>query len=292
MIVHSLHKVAHNLKLPAFTLSFFLLGLLTSLPEITIGITAIAVGDPTIYVGNLIGGIVVLFLLIIPLMGLTNNGVSVPKQLDGFLIILILLVSFLPTFFVRDNQVTILESVISICAYGSLGVYFTKKQAVLERLKNNLKIKRKINTFDIVKIIGGILILLVGSNQIVRSTQYFAEVLEMSPFFVSLVIVSFGSNIPEFTLIFRSMVHKSSDIVLADYLGSASANTLLFGLLGLMYGKTVQIPTLYVHRLLFLIIGLLTLYLFLRSKNHISRWECLVLLLIYIAFIIVELLVI
>src|SRR3546814_16263914 len=64
-----------------FTMSFFLLGLLTSLPELVIGLTSIVDGQPEIFVGNLIGGTIILFLLVIPLLALTSQGIKATRPL-------------------------------------------------------------------------------------------------------------------------------------------------------------------------------------------------------------------
>lgn len=289
LVVSSISHMAYGIKLPAFTISFFILGMLTSLPELSIGLTAISNEDPSIFVGNLIGGVLVLFLLVIPLMGLAGKGVLVPKQVSHSLLSALLVVCFLPTFLVRDRTISTLDGLIALGAYFFLFLLFSKQQGLLERVKNNFKAKRKIKLWDVVKVIVGICLLVVGSNQIVESTQYFAVVLDIAPFFVSLIIVSLGTNVPEIALLFRSVMQKKTEVALADYLGSASANTLLFGVLSLGYQKTITIPNHYLHRYLFMMIGLLLVYVFMRSKNKLSKIECFVLLLFYIAFIVVEL---
>jgi cation:H+ antiporter len=288
-VVTAVSRLAYGLKMSAFTVSFFVLGLLTSLPEISIGFTAIATDDPSIFVGNLIGGIFVLFLLVIPLLALTEKGVTVPKQLNKTVLAGLLVVCFLPTFLVRDSRITTYESIIAIIAYCLLFIFFSKEQGLFEKVKNKLSTKRKIKWWDAVKIVVGVCLLIVGSNQIVESTEYFAQVLEISPFFVSLIIVSLGTNIPEITILFRSIAEKKTDVALADYLGSATANTLLFGVLSLTYNQTIILPSTYIHRYLLMIISLLLFYLFMRTKNRISRKEGMMLLLLYTVFIVIEL---
>src|SRR5690606_32898703 len=96
LVLDAVTKLAQRLKLPAFTVSFFILGLMTSLPEMSIGLTAISDGLPQIFVGNLIGGTVVIFLLVIPLLSLANKGLSSPRQLNQRLLVLILAVAFAP----------------------------------------------------------------------------------------------------------------------------------------------------------------------------------------------------
>lgn len=290
LVVGAVSRLAYAIKLPEFTISFFILGILTSLPEISVGITSLATGRPAISLGNLIGAILVLFLLVIPLMGLVNNGVEIPKPARRFTLLAILSVCFLPTFLLRDRVIEPWEGVVCLFSYAILFFLFSKEQGIVERLRRSFKNKRKVQWHDALKIIVGVSLLFLGSSQIVKSTIYFAGILEIAPFFVSLVIVSLGTNIPEITLIFRSLLLRKPDVAIADYLGSASANTLSVGLLSVFYGNNIQIPNHFTHRFLFMLMGLCLIFLFMRSGNKVSRVECCILLLLYVLFISVELL--
>lgn len=289
LVVASVSSLAYSLKLPAFTISFFILGVLTSLPEMAIGVTSVITGDPGIFVGNLVGGVVVLFLFVIPLLALVSNGVTIPKQLNKFSLVGILIACFLPTLFISDRTVDRWEAWVSIGFYILLFLFFSKEQGMLERIKHTVRKKRGVSLWDVVRIIAGVFLLVLGSHQIVDSTLYFADVLNIAPFFVGLIIIALGTNIPEITLIFRALVEKKHDVALADYLGSASANTFLFGVLSLIYPGTIQVPNHYFHRFAFVLVGFVLIFIFMRSKNKLSMIESIFLLLLYIIFIIMEL---
>lgn len=290
LVVGAISRVAYAIKLPEFTISFFILGVLTSLPEMSVGLTALSTDSPAISVGNLIGAVIVLYLLVIPLMGLSGKGVTIPKPAQRATLLAILVVCFLPTFLLRDRRIEVWEGIICVVAYVGLFLIFSKKQNIFERVKSSIASRKKLQLWDGIKIIAGIGLLFLGSGQIVESTIFFADVFKIAPFFVSLVVVSLGTNIPEITLIFRSILLRKTDVALADFMGSASANTLVFGGLSIMYGQTIEIPNHFLQRFLFMLIGLCLVFLFMRSNNRISRWECLVLLLLYVLFICVELL--
>ncbi len=68
LIVTAASKFSQKLKLSPFAFSFVFLGILTSTPEFSVGLQAIADHDAEIFVGNLLGGIVVLFLVVIPML--------------------------------------------------------------------------------------------------------------------------------------------------------------------------------------------------------------------------------
>lgn len=292
LIVPTVSDLAKSWKLPRFVISFFLLGLLTSLPEMTISSFALLQGDPAIVAGNLLGGVIVVFLGVIPLLGLVGDGVRIPNQLDKKLLVITLLVVVAPAFLTADQKLNKWEGIFLILMYLSLLVFFSFKQSILEKVKNGLIKKKRNNLILFLKIGLGMAILIAASQQIVNSTLYFADLLSISPFFVSLIVVALGTNIPELSIVFRSIISGKKDIALADYLGSASANTLLLGIFTVLYGSTIQLPNHFFQRFSFLALGLVLFYIFARSKNTLSRKESGVLLLLYLGFVVFELLVI
>lgn len=291
LVLGSVGELAHRLRLPSFTLSFFMLGLLTSLPELVIGLAAIADGRPEIFVGNLIGGVIVMFLLVIPLLSMATGGIGVPKSLSKRLLLFILVICFVPSLLTGDQRVDNWEGILAIALYLVLFLFFSRQQKIIERLVAVIRRKRSKNSWiDGLKILGGVGLLVVSSQQIIDSTMYFADILKIAPFFVSLIVVSLGTNLPELSLVVRMFVSKKKDdgIALADYLGSASANTLFFGVFALMYPAMISIPNNFFHRFLFIFVGLAAFYLFLHSEKRLTRTEGAILLLIYIGFVIME----
>lgn len=292
LVVSPISDLSKSWRLPRFIISFFLLGILTSLPEITISTIAILNNDPVIVAGNLLGGVIVMFLGVIPLLGLVGNGVKMPTQLNKKQLIITLLVVVAPAFLTADQKIGQYEAIFLILLYLSLFVMFSFKQSFFEKIKTGIISRKKNSMGHLFKIVLGVLILIGASNQIVNSTLFFADMFKISPFFVSLIVVALGTNIPEISIVFRSVLSGKKDIALADYLGSASANTLLLGIFTLMHGETIQLPNHFFQRFSFLAVGLILFFFFARSRNTLSRKESAILLSLYLGFIMFEMLLI
>jgi cation:H+ antiporter len=289
LVVTAIAAMAKSWRVPPFILSFFVLGIFTSLPEITIGAISVINHDPTIFAGNLLGGILVIFLAVIPLLSVVSNGVKMPKSLSFAQIVATLGVVVIPSILVADQKITLIEAVVMIIAYLFLLVFFWFKQSQLTLVAKAKSRKKRLSILDTLRVAAGIVILILGSQQIVNTTLFFADYFAISPFFVSLIVVSLGTNIPEISISLQSVIHKKVEIALADFLGSASANTLLFGFFTLLYGSSFNLPNHFLQRFIFLTLGLGTFFFFARSKNTISRKEGLVMLGIYSIFILTEL---
>ncbi|PIQ72690.1 hypothetical protein COY13_01085 [Candidatus Roizmanbacteria bacterium CG_4_10_14_0_2_um_filter_36_35] len=76
IIIRSVDRFAHRLKLSSFAVSFFVLGILTSVPEFSVGINSIINKTPDVFVGNLLGSSLVLFIFVIPLLAVFGGGVK------------------------------------------------------------------------------------------------------------------------------------------------------------------------------------------------------------------------
>ena len=217
IVVTAISSLSKSWRLPAFTVSFFILGLLTSLPEITISAVALMNNDPVIIAGNLLGGVIIMFLVVIPLLGLVGNGVKIPTQLDKKLLVSTLIVVIAPAFLTADQKISQWEAAFLILLYLSLLVFFSFRQSFFSKVKHSLSRKKTNSHKFLFKIIVGVLILIAASYQIVQSTIYLANYFSISSFFVGLIIIALGTNIPEIAIIFRSVSKNKKSVALADY---------------------------------------------------------------------------
>lgn len=291
MIVEAVDKFAQKLRISQFALSFFVLGMLTSVPELAVGITSITQKDPEIFVGNLIGGAIVIFLLIIPIYAILANGIRLNHQLNSQNMLLTLIINLAPALLISDRRVTLFEGLLLILLYGLLFYFIEKKQGIIEVIENKFTHTGNHKLKYLLKIILGIIIVFIASHIIVDKTLYFSEILHISTFVISLIVLSLGTNLPELSIGVRALLSGKRDIAFGDYIGSASANVFLFGLLTVFNRNDVIIPNHFFQRFIYMFIGFILFYFFSRSKNTISKLEGIGLLCIYAMFLLGEFLI-
>lgn len=291
LIIKGVDHLSKKLNFSSFSISFFVLGLLTSTPELALGINAILAKNPEIFVGNLIGGSVTLLLLVIPLLAVFGRGIKLSHQLDEKNLIFSLLVVISPIFFIADNLVTRTEAVFLIILYGILVYFIEKKKGLLEKVKDEIFSKETHVFEDLGKIVLGIILIFLTSRFIVNQTIIYSEILKIPLFLVSLLILSIGTNLPELSLAIRSIITKKKEIAFGDYLGSAAANTFLFGFLTLLNRQRINVSHYSKITLILVLFSFFLFYLFSRSKNEISKEEGKILVLTYLLFVLVEMVV-
>lgn len=288
--ITSVEKMAHKLRLSSFLVSFLVLGFFTSISEISVGINAVLSDDPGIFVGNLIGASIVLFLLVIPLLALVGHAITINKEVRGTNLILPLVVVAIPVLLSLDGIVSRIDAVIAVVLFVISALVIEQRRGFVKSVATLSQFKNLSVAQELLKIIVGSLIIYGSSWLVVNQTHYFSVLLGLSDFFISLMIIGIGTNLPEMSLIVRSLFMKSNQVAFGDYLGSASFNSFLYGILTLWHGKPIYLNNSYAVSLGFLIVGLVLFYIFAKSKHSISKLEALGLFSLYVAFFLVEVL--
>ncbi|BCX14852.1 MAG: hypothetical protein KatS3mg088_535 [Patescibacteria group bacterium] len=287
-VIKSIEVLSRKIKVSSFAISFLVLGFFTSIGELSVGVNSVMERDPEIYVGNLIGASVVIFLLVIPLLAILGNSIHISSEFRGFNLAASLIVVAIPAVSVMDGSVSMSDGIISLILFGFLLFSIQMKKGLIERIEDfNKDFALRLKN-ELLKIIFGVVVVFAASHFIVQETLYFASALSVSPFLISLLMVSIGTNIPELSLVVRSMFVRNHQVAFGDYVGSACFNTFLFGFLTKIYNQRFYLSNSYVVSLLFLIVGLVAFYFFAKSKNTISRLEGLFLIILYILFIFTE----
>lgn len=288
LIIGSVSKFSGKLKLSPFAFSFVFLGILTSTPEFSVGIQSVLGNDPEIFIGNLLGGIIVLFLVVIPLLAIFGNGINIKNEMDNKNTLLTLGVILVPALFILDKKVTNFEGVIFMVLYIVLLFVVQRKNGIFDKENQRLLDAKAYSYKDVLKIVAGVAVVFIASNLIVNNTIYFAGLLNISPFFIGLLIIALGTDLPELSLALRSVLSGKRDIAMGDYIGAAAVSTFMFGLFTVLNNGEVTTSNNFVVTFAFIFSALALFYFFSRSKNVISRKEGICMLLLYFLFIFTE----
>lgn len=289
LIVSAASKFSENLKLSPFVFSFVFLGILTSTPEFSVGLQAVADHDAEIFVGNLLGGVVVLFLVVIPTLAVFGKGVSLKHEMDQKLLLTTMGVILLPALLTLDKRVTNPEGALMVISYLVLLYLIQKKNGIFSQ-RNTAIMNRKTYSYkDLFLLLVGLGIVFVSSNLIVEKTMYFASVLHISAFYIGLIVIAIGTDLPELTLAIRSVVSGKKELAMGDYIGAAAVSTFLFGIFTLLHNGEVLTISNFTVTVLFIGVALGLFYFFSYTKQYISRANGLLMLGVYVLFVYFEL---
>lgn len=289
-VIDYVWKVAKFSKRNSFFVAFFLLAFLTSMTEFSVAINSLLNGTPQIAMGNLVGGPFVLLLFLVPLLAILGNGIKFENTFKGWQLSLIIGVIMLPSLFFLQGNINFVFGIIALGAYGLLVWILKENSGTLEEVTQK---ENEVNIFttryeffmDIGKILAAGALIFWAGDIIVEKAIYFAEALEVAPSLVGILLLSFGTNVPEIAIAVRSLLKKQAIVALGNYLGSASMNTLTFGIIAVVGSPFVVDNTRFLLSFIFAALGMFLLFRFLRSEDFLSRNEGYVLLCIYFVFI-------
>lgn len=291
LLIESVNRVAKRFHQNGFTIAFFVLGFITSISEISVMVNSTIDKTPQVSAGNLAGASFVIILFIIPLLAVLGNGIGLRNTLSRRNLALGLFSMLLPTLFLIDGDVTKSEGLMCILSYFTLFYFIRKKETLpaavaVEEVEEGLLKKTQSTAWDVAKILGGGVFIFLGGHILVEESVFFAELLTIPRSIIGLVVLSLGTNIPELVVAVRAIRKKKKDIAFGNYIGSALANTFIFGLLPFFNGTFISEPSGFMITLVLTIVGFSLFYASCLSKNRLSRKEGLLILSVYALFLV------
>lgn len=288
MLIRSIREIARIFHKSGFFVSFFVLGFLTSIGEISVAVNSTLEDVPQISAGNLVGASFVLLMFVIPLLAVIGKGIHLKKMLLTRNLAFALAVIVLPSIIVLDGNISWDEGIILLLAYGAL-LFALLREKPQNHEETAVKGKKNALRFDFLKIVIGAAAIFAAGHVLVSESVYFAELLHIPGSLIALFALSIGTNIPELAVGVRAVLEKETDIAFGDYVGSAVVNTAIFGFLALANGGFRIEGGVFIGSAILSVAGFSILYTFARSRQHISSREGWILLSFYAAFLVVQL---
>lgn len=298
LTVVNLKKAAFKTKTNPLLIGLAL-GFFTTLPELAVGFNAIYNDIANISLGNIWGGIFVLFTLALGLAivfskKILNDG-KVSFVLPSFIFITI---SFLLAY---KGKLNYLDGLIIILLYFFI-VYLkfqykrikvddnrSRLQLLFQKIKMKLHLWKRDCRKELLLVLLNVVVILIASSFIVSITNYLLTYFNVHPFIIGLLVFSIGTNLPELSIVIHSILSKSSELSFSYLVGSAINSVAALGLLSLFHTFSVSIDFSFILLSIATILTLIIVAIFYVTQKAFDRWEGIVLLGIYFFFIIFQL---
>jgi len=136
----------------------------------------------------------------------------------------------------------------------------------------------------------GLFLVSVSSYAIMELADIALGVFPLPPFLVGLLIFSLGTNLPEISVAFRALKTKNGFLSFGHLVGSAVSNVLVLSLLTFITPVSMFVSWRYYVLIIFIAFILSAVSFFYVTRRRFQRWEGFVLILFYLAFVLFELL--
>lgn len=295
LVVSALTRIARFLGWKEFVVALFVMAFAASLPNLFVGISSAIHKIPQLSFGDVVGGNVVDLTLVIALATLVSKGLSAESRTVQSSSIFTMVIAILPLLLVLDGVLSRGDGIILILVFIFYVFWLFSKKERFSKVYNGKDSKAgkgfKFFTRDLGGLILGIIFLLLSAEGIVRSASFFATALNLQIALIGILIVGLGNCLPEACFAISLAKKGQSWMILGDLMGAVIVPaTLVLGVVSLIYPIEISDFSPFAIARIFLVISALFFFFFVRTNQKISKKEAIFLLLIYILFVVVEIL--
>lgn len=296
VVVRALSKVASFLEWREFVLSFVVIALMGTIPNLFVGISAALHGIPELSFGDVVGGNVIDLTLVVALSTLIAGGISVQSKTAQTTSIFTVVIAVLPLLLILDGRLGRGDGIVLMLAFVLYMIWLFSKRERFTRVydKNEVSVIKEFKVFlkELGKALVGIILLLLAAEGIVRSGSVFAQTLSLPLPLVGMLIIGLGNSLPEAYFALISARSGQTWMILGDLMGAViMPTTLVLGLVALIHPIAIANFSPYATGRLFLIASAVFFLIFIKTQRKISKKEAVILLLLYITFVISEILI-
>lgn len=305
-LVRGASSLASKLRVSGLVIGLTVVSFGTSAPELTVNIVSAIQGSPDLAVGNVIGSNIVNILLILGICAiivpLTVKSSTVWKEIPLALLGVILVGIMANDRLFDGVPLTTLTRTDGICLLALMVIFMyyifgmaksDREKATDAKLKASLDKDEdfRIKEYGVVVSVGltivGLIGLIIGGRMLVSGAVDIAKAAGLSEALIGLTIVAIGTSLPELATSVVAALRKQADIAIGNIVGSNIFN--VFFVLGV---TSTILPLPVSSALNFDIVvsiiatGLLFLFMFTGGRRRLGRWEGIVFVLLYVAYLV------
>ncbi|MDD5569212.1 MAG: sodium:calcium antiporter [Candidatus Pacebacteria bacterium] len=300
LIVRSLIKIAKILQWKEFAISFVIMAIVASLPNLFVGIISAINKIPQLAFGDVIGGNVVDLTLSVALAALfAKKGIPAKSRTVQSTLIFTSAAAVFPVLLAWDGVLSRIDGIILISFYVFyLAWLFSKRERFSKTCEENGNIKKKksgkiqYSLINVLQVLACVAVFIIAAQGIVSSAQYFAATFNWSLILIGLFIVGVGNCAPEifFAIASARQGKRGHDwMILGDLMGAIiGPATFVLGTVALITPIQISDFSPFAVARIFLIFAIICFFTFVRNDQRISKKEAAFLLMIYVAFVITE----
>ncbi|GAA0712455.1 calcium/sodium antiporter [Paraclostridium ghonii] len=284
-------SIAKSLNIPTIIIGLTIVAFGTSAPEGAVSISAAMKGQNDIAIANVVGSNIFNLLCVLGVSAIIApvkvQKTTIIKEFPfALLASLVLLILSHDIKFQGYNENALTRSDgLMLFALFSIFMYYLLEMALASKEEMDVEQGSSRNPIgkSILLSIAGIIGIIIGGNLVVDSATNIAIDLGMSENLVGLTIVSIGTSLPEFVTSIVAAKKGESDIAMGNIIGSNVFNILfVLGSSSIIHTINVQ-PIVFVDMIIMFFVTTMT-YIFAISKKQVNRFEGIILILTYVAY--------
>lgn len=294
-LVDAASDLALRLKVPPIVIGLTIVAFGTSAPELSVNLIAAARHSTDIALGNIIGSNILNILLILgissaiaPLTVKSNTTwIEIPLAFLSALVVLAM-VSDIWLDQAGQGKVSRSDGIILLFFFIIFLVYnFQLARRGIAEGEEAPETKLYSLPMAVFYILFGLALLVLGGRLIVDNAVALARLAGLSERLIGLTVVSIGTSLPELATSIVAARKKSTDLAIGNVVGSNIFNVfLVLGLSSIVYPIPISGGNVFDILVNILASALLFIFLFTGKGRRLERWEGILFVLLYLAYLI------
>lgn len=296
LLIEGASALAQKFGLSNLTIALTVVAFGTSAPELGVNLISAFSNNMELAVGNIIGSNITNLTLILGIAGLggviTIHSKTVWKEIPMLILISVLMLilasdhslgdGWTPHFSLADG-LTFLLFFLFFLGYAISGALEDKGKISAEGMVKSLPAWK-----SILWVLGGIISLTIGGKWIVDISHLIAQALNIADGIIGLTLVAIGTSLPELATSVVAVWKKKPDIAVGNLVGSNVFNICWVLAITILI-KPVTVSKYLLGDMYWMIGVEILLFIFIlmsRGAVHwLKRWQSVLLILIYLAFV-------
>ena len=271
LLVASTERFSSACSISGFTASFFMIGIATSAPEISISIKSALENNTILAVGNSLGSnisnIALVFCLSVFFIKHKDKVMTLPQNMYAGMVILTLCLFAL---IFSDYLFDAIDSLILFLVFLVI-LFFLGR----EEQKVDLDFEDSSESFSLLKIslifIVGVLMLIYGSDYFIDGATQIAVLFGISSYTIGLTLTALGTSLPELATSIQSARKDRTDFIIGNIVGSNIFNiAIALSAAGLINSAIVN-ETEFIRDVSFLLTVTIFFYMIIKSDKSLIK---------------------
>lgn len=298
LLAASLQQLSKLTGVGKLAVSFLLMAVATSMPELVVSVAAAIKGNSAMALGTVLGSNIADISLVIGGAAFLGGSFSVAGEWRRLDLLSVFLAGAMPLILITDGRLGRSDGLILLIIYGLYNATLLKRyrrddrgggkaSGLLRRMM--MKGKKELGRWFLWLILGTAM-LLISAKMVVQLGTSIAQGLGVPVFLIGLFLVAIGTSLPELAFEIEAIKKKQAGLALGDLFGSVVANsTLILGLTSLINPIKLE-NGLKEYLLAAAVFGgmFLLLWRLVATKKKLERWEGMVLIVAYAVFVMLE----
>lgn len=284
--------IARKFNISEFVIGAAIVGIGTSMPELTVSLIGAIEGNSNVAIGNVVGsnifnvlGILGVTTLIMPLAVSKESMKFELPFCIGTSILLTLLV--FNTLEVPNHVISKIDGIVLIIAFiAFMWISFKRGRNQHDIEETNAVSARKGPSLwlSIGKTIGGLAVLIISCDFFIDNAVSIAKEWGVDDAFISITLIACGTSLPELAASITAALRKNADLSLGNIIGSNIFNIcLILGVSSLASAEPLQAPHITLTDYFVMIIAAVFPFVF-GFRGKISRWAGVIMLISFVAY--------